>query len=686
MDLAESILNELVALQKKNEELLRIISQLEYESDVIIRQFEDKISDLHKNIKKAHDQSLKSEKKYEILSREKEREQESFEKDKKELEEDYSCRIHELETTINQNTSIIRKKDDKIQTLTEQIKDLKRSAALHMEDYSSRIEELTNQQNYEKTRYTTKIEGLHLEYQATISQIQEEITRKEKELRALASVLKNRILVEKKVKKEREQEKTEYDARISEYQNLLDKTRDDYVKLQSSSNEEISKLTKKIQDLIIDLKDLEKEKSVKEFELTKKLKFFEEEIANLQERSKIDLNSIEKLTDENKKLVKQSEKLHADIALKEQEVEQEIHDLSLTISALKSEIEETSSKFESELSLKDQELMMKNALLSELNNDLKDLEEKHLADEKTYIKSVQSFTDRIEDLKNQLDVRETSYKEEISRLSGQIEETSHDLEDMIHLKTQREQEFKDEIAHLHGEFVRRKEEWKAEFESVTREIVEKDRHITLISGNNEALRAELERVRTRFLMLEKTIREDKEEPVHALYRQIQDLSTKLAEKETEKSVLTSRIIRLDTENTCLAQHLATIGSSADSDTDDEEVMKKGVNTASPALVRSEISTYLANLDDPLHAMEAAVLILRSGPQVTDILIPLLYQGPQNRRAWIAALLYELNDPRTTKPLSDLLETSETGLRELIWDIRLRFREWKRAETSSSAVL
>lgn len=685
MDLAESILNELVTLQKKNEELLRIVSKLEHESDIIIRQFEDKISDLHKNLKKAHDQSLKSEKKYEILFREKEREQESFEKDKKELEEDFSCRIHELETTIDQNTSVIQKKDDKIQTLTDQIQDLKRSAALHMEDYSSRIEELTNQQKYENTSYTTKIEGLHQEYQATISQIQEEITRKEKELRALASDLKNRIAVEKKVKKEREQEKTEYDARISEYQNLLDKTRDDYVKLQSSSNEEISKSTKKIQDLIIDLKDLEKEKNDIEFELTKKLKFFEEEIANLQERSIIDLKSIEELTDENKKLVKQSEKLHADIALKEQEVEQEIQDLSLTISALKSEIEEASSKFESELSLKDQELMMKNALLSELNNDLKDLEEKHLADEKAYIKSVQSFTDKIGDLKNQLDVRETSYKEEISRLSGQIEETSHDLEDMIHLKTQREQEFKDEIAHLHGEFVRRKEEWKAELESVAREIVEKDRHITLISGNNEALRAELERVRTRFLMLEKTIREDKEEPVHALYRQIQDLSTKLAEKESEKSVLSSRIIRLDTENTRLAQLLAVVGSSADSDTDGE-VMKKGVNTDSPALVRSEISTYLANLDDPLHAMEAAVLILRSGPQVTDILIPLLYQGSQNRRAWIAALLYELNDPRTTKPLSDLLETSETGLRELIWDIRLRFREWKRAESSSSAVL
>ena len=70
MDLAESILNELVTLQKKNEELLGIIRRLEHESDVIIRQFEEKIADLNKSLKKAQDSSLKSERKYEGLCRE----------------------------------------------------------------------------------------------------------------------------------------------------------------------------------------------------------------------------------------------------------------------------------------------------------------------------------------------------------------------------------------------------------------------------------------------------------------------------------------------------------------------------------------------------------------------------------------------------------------------------------------
>jgi hypothetical protein len=148
-------------------------------------------------------------------------------------------------------------------------------------------------------------------------------------------------------------------------------------------------------------------------------------------------------------------------------------------------------------------------------------------------------------------------------------------------------------------------------------------------------------------------------------------------------VLASRIIRLDTENTRLAQLLTDLGCPPESGQEGKTEKKPDVISSSTAPNRSDLLTYLTNLDDPVHAMEAAAALLRFGPQITDMLIPLLYQGPHNRRAWIAVLLYELNDPRATKPLSDLLETSETGLRELIWDIRLRFREWRRSTVSSS---
>ena len=667
-----------MTLQRKNEELLRIVSRLEHESDVIIRQFEDKILELNKDLKKALDQSVKSEKRYELLSREKEREKESFEKDKKELEEDYSGKIQDLKTTINQNTDLIREKDAQIQTLTGQVEDLKSYASLKAEEYSSEIKNLVSLHESEITKYKIKIDDLHLEYQETVSRIKEDVARKEQELRALAGDLKNRISNEKKVQEERGREKAEYDARIAEFQVLLDKTKEDYLNLQSRSNEDAQEYKEKIQDLVTELEGLEKEKSAKESELLQKLESFEDEIRSLQKLSAIDLKTIEDLTNENNNLVKLTEGLHADISSKDEQM----HELHETISTLKSEIKENCSRFESELTLKDDELTGKEALISELNNNLKILEEKILTDEAAHNKEVLSFTEKIEELNNQLDARKQSYSEEISRLSVRMEEVSQELEDLIHVKTEREHEFRNEITGLHEELIRRKKEWKTKLESVAQEIAEKDRHITLISGNNEALRTEMERVRTRLLMLEKTIREDKEEPVHALYRQIQNLSGKLAEKESEKAVLASRIIRLDTENTRLAQLLADSGSSPDSQKGREEVISAGVKTPSPALIRSEIFTYLANLDDPLHAMEAAASILRLGPQVTDILIPLLYEGSQNRRAWIAALLYELNDPRTTKPLSDLLETTEIGLRELIWDTRLRFREWKRAGVSS----
>ena len=392
----------------------------------------------------------------------------------------------------------------------------------------------------------------------------------------------------------------------------------------------------------------------------------------------LDAETIEQLTRENSDLVRLSNELQNDVALKDKR----ISELSSSFDLKTAEMEQTIYQLTMEIEMKDQELKSAESRISELNLEIQRLEDQHRADEKSYAESIQSFSIQIKDLQDQLVTREVSHKDESHKLTARIEEIAHDLEETIHLKAQREQEFRDEITYLHEELIRRKEEWKAKLEYGAREIAERDRHISLISGNNEALRTEMERVRTRLLMLEKTIREDKEEPVHALYRQIQNLSGKLAEKESEKAVLASRIIRLDTENTRLAQLLADSGSSPDSQKGREEVISAGVKTPSPALIRSEIFTYLANLDDPLHAMEAAASILRLGPQVTDILIPLLYEGSQNRRAWIAALLYELNDPRTTKPLSDLLETTEIGLRELIWDTRLRFREWKRAGVSS----
>ncbi len=679
MDLAESILNELVTLQKKNEELLGIISRLEHESDVIIRQFEDKIADLNKSLKKAQDLSAKSEKKYETVCREKNREHESFEKEKKELEDNFLTRISDLEKSASENISSIQEKEDLIRTLTEQVKEHENSVSQKIEDFSARIKELTDQLESQKVLFEKEKSGLRQEYEATLTKTRDEVARKEQELRTLASDLKSRIADEKRSRKEREKEKTENSKKISDLQISLESTRSDYKNLQSLLSEETKKSARKVQDLTDQIVKLEKEKTAVKSDIAVKIADLEREVESLRGQSEQDAKTIEDLTRENTDLLSLSDELQADVTRKDERIDE----LSHTVDSLTTDMESAISQIQSELSQKDQELISKEVRISELNLEIQGLKEQHHADEKIHEESIQSFTVQIEDLQNQLATREASYKEETSKLTTRIEEIAHDLEDMIHLKAQREQEFRDEISYLHEELIRRKEEWKAKLESGGRDIAERDRQITLISGNNEALRAELERVRARLLMLEKTIREDKEEPVHALYRQIQNLSGKLAAKESENSVLASRIIRLDTENTRLAQLLTDIGCPPESESGEEKNQKPGTMGSSPAPTRSDISKYLSNLDDPMHAMDAAASILRFGPQVTDMLIPLLYQGPQNRRAWVAVLLYELNDPRATKPLSDLLESSETGLRELIWDTRLRFREYRRSGASSS---
>ena len=679
MDLAESILNELVTLQKKNEELLGIISRLEHESDVIIRQFEDKIADLNKNLKKAQDVSAKSEKKYDTLCREKNREHESFEKDKKELEDSFLTRISDLEKSSSEYLSLIQEKETLIQTLTDQVKEHENSASQTRAEYSTRIQQLTDQLESQKGLVEKEKLSLRLEYEDTLTKTRDEVARKEQELRTLASDLKSRIADEKRSRKEREKELAEYNKKISELQTSLESSRAEYKTLQSLLAEETKKSAKKVQDLTEQIKELEKEKTGIKSDLAVKITDLERQVQSLREQSEQDAITIEDLTRENTDLIRLSDELEADVTRKGAR----IVELSNTVDSLTTDMESTISQIQSDISQKDQDLIAKEARISELNLDVQGLEEQLRADEKTHAASIQSFSVQIEDLQNQLGTRDASYREETSKLTARIEEIAHDLDEMIQLKAQREQEFRDEITYLHEELIRRKEEWKAKLESGARDIAERDRHITLISGNNEALRAELERVRTRLLMLEKTIREDKEEPVHALYRQIQNLSGKLAAKESENSVLASRIIRLDTENTRLAQLLTDIGCPAESESGEEKTQKPEAMGSSPAPTRSDILKYLTNLDDPMHAMDAAASILRFGPQVTDMLIPLLYQGPQNRRAWVAVLLYELNDPRATKPLSDLLETSETGLRELIWDTRLRFREYRRSGASST---
>lgn len=678
MDLAESILNELVSLQKKNEDLLGIIRRLEHESDVIIRQFEDKISDLNKELKKALDVSAKSEKKYDLLIREKYREQEIFEKEKQETISEYSGRISEIETRNQQFLSSIEEKDNLIRTITEEKGSLELSLAQKTDELNSRITELHLALETEKEQSESRLSALRSELEQNILNVREDLAKKETELRTLAHDLKSRIETEKKTRAKWDKEKGLFEKKIADLQVQVKTGQEEKKFLQSESTRENARLTKSIQDLQYEIASLEKAKNKTQVEYESRIAYLTEENNRLLEKLDADAVAIDTLSRQNQELHDLSEQLNADISENESQ-----------ITLLLSKIEILTTETESKVSLLLQETEQVHLELEQKNIQAAELEQELSFVQDENRKSIQNLENSLENLRNEYSAllekiqnQENEFTRERAEFTDEITHLSNDLNEAVRLKDQREQEFRDEISYLHEELIRRKEEWKEKIESGARDLAERDRQLSLISGNNEALRAELERVRSRLLMLEKTIREDKEEPVHALYRQIQNLSAKLAGKDSENALLASRVIRLDTENTRLAQLLVESGI-------DEEIIHPSADEIPPdknkpaALTISDISAHLSNLEDPVHAMEAAAAILRSGPQVTDILIPLLYRGTLNRRAWIAVMLYELNDPKATKPLSDLLEASESGLRELIWDTRLRFREYRRSGTVSS---
>lgn len=713
MDLAESILNELVTLQKKNEELVGIITRLEHESDVIIRQFEEKIADLHKKLKKIQDNVVKSEKKYDVLVRESKKECENFEKEKENLITEFSGKISGLDSIIKQYSADIVQKDEIILALTEEKNHIQSQYLQESEIAKEKISRYLADLENEREKSRSEIDILSSEYKKQVSELQDQVVRKETELRALASELKTKIAFEKDaIREKKKSEKTLADLTI-----ILDSERNARKKLESDYTIESDRFLKIIDDLNYQLADVRQSGVDIQNDLQSRIDKLSEEKERLLQENDTSTQIIAGLEEESKRVRENNDLNLADLAEKIQEIERLHRDLEFLRTDYDSRISDLIHKnknIQTELEgkilecdtnsreMEIQRVTLESKILALKNdNDNKDHELSQSSDtifsleselgevKKEYQESVSLLKSQVKELKEQellfkkqAEERESADGQKISELESDIQHLQSELKgfnDFIRQKEEREQEFRVEITHLHEELVKRTDEWKELLDRKSRDLAEKDRHITLISGNNEALRSELERIRSRLLLLEKTIREDNEEPVHALYRQIQNLSTKLAGKESENSLLASRITRLDTENTRLTELLTESELSFHQNGTVEE---SGIQTVYPGrkdLQNSpDISEFLLNLDDPLQAMQAADEILHFGQATVDTLIPMLYRGSINRRAWIAVLLYELNDPRATKPLSDLLESSESGLRELIWDTRIRFREWRRS--------
>ncbi|MFH0967818.1 MAG: hypothetical protein V1862_09070, partial [Methanobacteriota archaeon] len=101
-------------------------------------------------------------------------------------------------------------------------------------------------------------------------------------------------------------------------------------------------------------------------------------------------------------------------------------------------------------------------------------------------------------------------------------------------------------------------------------------------------------------------------------------------------------------------------------------VKEDVRISASDPRRRDVAAYVADLEDPTRAAEAAEKLTAMGSDVVDLLIPLLHTGSIQRRVWIAVVLYELNDNRATLPLMKLLETPKVHFRELIWEAKNQF--------------
>jgi len=672
VDLAESIITELSSLQKKNEELVTIIQKLEYESDIIINQFEEKIAELHKKIKKSEDNAIKSEKKYENLFHENEHEKAQLVEQYHNLEATLNEKIRISDEALNETKSSLKEKDLNIAKISEEIKKLQDTYSHETTALKSEIESYHLNLKKEKEIAISKQKNLISKYENSIRKIQEECLKKDNELRILASEINNNNLL-----KEKEILDLKGKLLLAE-QSVSDKIRE--IKSEKSvrnkieeENKNIIEKNNKIKQKYEDrLTELENRIFSQKEDLVIQKETLEKKIKDLLDTIDKDSREITRLNESNIEINKEYQKVST--LLKENESEN---------TKLKSDYEEDLNKYKIRYDDLDEHLKKTKSQLIEKEEKIRyldtrciELDKKADTDGKKNSVLINNLEDQKRELQDQLNLRILQNEEEKSVLSMKVMKLKTELDEISNLKEEREIFYLSKIEQKDNELHINKEEIKKLQDFYTGEISEKDRKLSLISCNNETLRTEVERIRSRLLLLEKTIREEKDEPVQALLRQIQNLSVKLTGIESEKLILTDRVLKLDTENTRLSKIISALPEYED------KQIKKPENNSEEKMLSfpPNLLILLPLLEDPNNSMEAALEISGMGNNIVDFLIPLLYRGSLERRAWIATILYEINDSRTIKPLTDITESQDTHLRELIWDTRVKFREWKRSGT------
>lgn len=716
MDLAQSILKELITLQNKNEELARIITKLEHESDVIIQQFETKIEELQKGLKHEQDDKSRASRRYEeeirdlegskeALIREITQVRETFQERVSGLEKEVSAQIASMEVRekehsdlLDENKKTVALFENNIVSLKKDLSDLEESSRNETAGLSLQIETLTETLRNDRTHYSgiinqkeddiKKARETILFYDARIRDL--ENRRRSLEIQSGHTIdhLHHLINTERQIRSRELRERDELARDLGNKITAADlRTRDTETRLQEEKavfEEKITLLNRQISESLDRNSFLEKEISTITSDIGRvvddhdELARKQEEIFN-QERKTLE-NSIGTLTEQLRVL----EMAYSDdLRTWTDERESMTHQISTLKEAHQREIsdrQEMSAEFTKTISALESEHAILSERSSEAFAEQSRLLSKLKESEETFEKERHLLQNEIAIQRTRFEERDQVTRREMSSLKDSLNEVVLEREQIITSKQQREEYYRGEVARLHTEVSDLHVVMKEAEDRLVREVAGRDTQITALSLNNEKIRAEVDRVRHQLGRLHATIRAEKDDSVHALYREITSLEEKIAGKDIEIKSLSERLLRLDAENTRLLQNLTKSTSQDSAGRSDIPPGKADTRESALDPRRRDVAVLAADLEDPTRAAEAAGKLTAMGSDVVDLLIPLLHTGSIQRRVWIAVVLYELNDNRATLPLMKLLETPKVHFRELIWEAKNQFHTHIRVGT------
>lgn len=706
MDLAQSILKELITLQKKNEELARIITKLEHESDVIIQQFERKIEELQTGLKHEQDEKSRSSRRYEAEIRELESARDAQILETTNVRETFQSMVTGLEEKISTLTETLQNRQQEILTLQEEktalqvsvtrdIDSLKQAllgqeavARADKEVLLGTIRHLDEQLHTERSAFAQVIarkddELLHADKE--LDQLQQHFaaervkwTTRDAESQQALDQLHHLIATERQIRTreltERDIQTKKYEADLASAKEETEQYRIRLTEWSDRSAHEISSLQSSLSDMQDSLSAME----VHSAELTSKLE-------NLTAQHKTEIQRYETVVSDLKarheeevlSLNREIESNLESYAVLIRQKETFITDLEQQVSGLMDQIREDANEHERVLhELSDQVISLESSS-THLTQSLQESTDEQIRLQHL-LRDYQNSCDREmqvlrqekEQLESQLTALSQRSASELSILKNSRNEIILERDNLVSLLAERENYYRDEISLLHAEISEIVEKHRLHEQEFIQGQEVRDRHIIDLTSRNEALRLEIDTLRSQYAGLQQSIRSEKEESVHALYRELTALRDRMLAKEQEIRTLSEKVLRLDAENTRLV-HLNKPPASCEN----EPHPSSPLSSASPVITapmdprKKEVSLLITDLDDPARAPMAAAKLAGMGPDIVDQMIPLLHTGSIQRRVWIAVVLYEINDNRATLPLMKLLETPKVHFRELIWEAK-----------------